>query len=624
VQNLPYSKQTRLSRAKAREFALVTGPFVGYRNREDTTLLPANVLVKGSVNVLTNTSGRIGARKGYILDGAADTTLAPILSSFDWQSHTGAISNLRAGFLTSAGNDGKLQYRYVDTVGSVSWRDLLIGLDSVKFNFCDYWDNSHMQALLLFVNGDACIWEWNGGVTTVDSSTAVTITKQGSTSWAEEGFYTTGSHTVSIAGLQFMATGGWATTTLTGVSPDPTSVALLGAIVNQTPEKTAQASLTGLALTGNDLISNLKNQIYVGQLTNRGVYVSKTNDYKNYGFTAPTRVVGEGAILTLDGNPTALYPQEDQMYISAGLDQWYQTQFTLSSDLTKEDLTISRLKTASQQATQSQGLTSKYKNNLVFLSFEPVINSLGRVADVLADPNIVDISFPIVNDMNDLDFTDGQIQYHRNFIYVTAPKSSTVLIYNMTNPKDMYWEAPQRLPVGRLSIINDELYGHSYLTSETYKLFTGSNDNGNFISTNAVFAFNNFGSRFTTKGFNQYYFDGYISGNTTLTMGFQFDLDGCARTTAFDIHGTDSKFVCQFKNDANLGKVPLGKNPLGSSSTPYPTFPPWFRGIKTFPLIPFFEYQVSFSSNGVDQQWELTSFGPAYFETSEGQNNIKD
>jgi hypothetical protein len=379
--------------------------------------------------------------------------------------------------------------------------------------------------------------------------------------------------------------------------------------------------MTDLPSISNDLIANLRNQVYVASFTNQGVYVSNVNDYKDYGFTTPTRVVGEGAILTLDGIPVALVPREDQMNISAGKDQWYKTQFTLSADLTKEELTVLRLKTTSDQATQSQALTSKFKNNVVFVSNEPILESLGWIDNVYGEPQLTDISFPIVNDFNALDFTDGEVRYHKNFVYVSCPKASKVFVYNMTNPDNKYWEAPQILPVGRFSVIDGDLYGHSYLSSETYKLFNGYDDNGNFINAVANLAFNSHGMRHCSKGFNQYFVEGYISSNTTLTLGLQYDIDGCATVTEFDILGNDTQVVCIGSDYNLLGKNALGKKPLGGDIAINQMIPK-FRIVKTFPKVPYYEYQVSFQSSGKDQQWEVLAFGCAWSRTFEGNNKI--
>jgi hypothetical protein len=39
-----------------------------------------------------------------------------------------------------------------------------------------------------------------------------------------------------------------------------------------------------------------------------------------------------------------------------------------------------------------------------------------------------------------------------------------------------FWEAPVTYPISGFYVVNGELYGHSYTTSESYKLFTGYAD----------------------------------------------------------------------------------------------------------------------------------------------------
>lgn len=614
-------------------FSIVSSFPYGYRNREDITNLPAGVLIVGSQNVLTDVSGRVGITKGYTLDGSSSTTLAPILASYDYQMHTGETRHLRAGFLTSAGNDGKLQYRYVASDGTVTWRDLMTSLTSVSFNFTDYWNNTDFESNLLFVNGTSNIYSWTGGITTYASSTVNTITKQGTETWGELGFSPTGS--VVINGITYAYTGGTGTTTLTGVTPDPTGGGhVAGDIVHQAVVTTANSSMTGIPSTlANSLITTLKNQVYVGSLVNNQVYVSKVNNYTNYSFTSPVRIVGEGAILTLDGTPTAFIPQENTVYISAGTDQWYEVTFTLSSDLQSEALTVSRLKTSSQQATQSQALTSKIRNNIVFVSNEPVISSFGRITDVVLTPQVSDLSFSIINDMVNYDFTDGCIFYWRNYALVAIPKNSVIRIYNMTNPQDVnasdvanpkyYWEAPLTIPISRFSIIDGDLYGHSYLTSESYKMFTGYNFNSHPIDARAVFSYQQFDKIADTKSQNEFYVEGYISSNCTLTTGFNYELDGFAGQTSYDLEGTDTQVIQIQNSNASLGKTSLGKNPLGGDIAQTDALPPKFRVIWTFPRIPYFEFSPSFSSVGTDFNWSILRFGPQASLTTEGQNNIK-
>ena len=613
----------KISEAEATKFKLVQGGWQ-YRNREDRTILPPNTMVEGSQNVLTNTTGTVDSRKGYTLDGATTTVLAGIMASTDWLMHTGEERHLRAGFLSST-NDGKLQYRYVTSAGVVSWRDLESAQTSVNYNFTEYWDTSLVQSRLLWVNGDASITEWSGGVTEIASVCANTLTKSGTETWAEIGFYTSGSHTVVIAGISYGYTGGHGTTTLTGVTPNPATASpaiSAGAIVHQLPESTANSAMTSLPTINNAIIGTLRNQVYIGALTNNTAYISKVNNYKDYSFATP-RAVGEGALSVLEGPLRAFIPQEDRMYISAGKDLWYQTKFTLSADLTDEAFEVIRLKTGPLQATQSQGLTAKMKNNVIFVSNEVSINSLGRVENVFAEPNIEDLSFSIVNDIDESTFTNGQVIFWQELMLVSAPTDSKVFIFNMTNPENSYWEPPQLLPIGRFSIIDGELYGHSYQTSETYKLFDGYNDNGNFIESRVKFAFNSYADRGTLKNFNEMYVEGYISSNTTGTIEIQYDIDGCATDTEYDIEGSDTAIVCIGSGDNSLGKNPLGKEPLGSQILSNENTPPKFRVIQTFPRTPFYEYQFGFSSNGLDQQWSLLAFGPAVGPAQEQAISIK-
>lgn len=785
----------------ASEFVITEKFQGGYRNREDITVLPPGVMIEGSQNVLTNTFERIGIRKGYTLDGQANTDIAPILAATDWDRHTGDTRHLRAGFNTT-GSNGKHQFRYVAeasqswsgnsfTAGQVFWIDLMTSLTSVEFNYSPFWNASDAQDELLFVNGSSNIYSWSGGVTTFASASnaagsiaslalttgaiasvnatptvagtgytngdtltvttggglgtvqvtsvggggevltivlvsgghnyttgtgkAVTggsginctieitaivtpgtgyalndvltitggggaggtvkvtgqsggvisaiqlitpgtgystgsllattggtgtgalvdiltiatgyIEKQGTTTWAEEGFYISGTRSVTINGTVYTYTGGEGTLFLTGISPNPTTAGYTaGSVIFQTVRTTSNLAMTGIPATlENKLIAVLNNQTYVTGANNNSVYVSNVNDYTDYSFTSPVRVVGEGALLTLDAVPAALTPQENVMYISAGKDQWYQTIFTLSADLTAESLTINRLKTTTLQGAQSQAFCTKIKNNIAYLSFEPIINSLGLVQDILSFPQTTDLSFPIVNDMNTYNFTDGSCFYFKQFIYIAIPQENIVRIYNMTNPNNPYWEAPQILGLSRFSVIDGELYGHSYQVGETYKLFTGYNDNGGAIEAVAKFSFNGYGARFYSKSFNEFFVDGYIGTNTTLNLEMQYDLDGCATNTSIPIAGNDTRIVCSFSSSASLGKVSLGKNPLGGDLLVQEVpVPPYFHVIKTFPRIPFYFHSPSFRSIGIDQQWDIISFGGAATPTSEGNNAITE
>jgi hypothetical protein len=620
---------TTISKMLKHDFTVVDNFKYGYRSREDITNLPPGVLVAGSQNVLVNAAKRVQVRQGYTLDGLASTTLAGIDSTIDWEMHTGSERHQRV-YLDPATSLGVMQYRYVDSAGTVTWRNLKIDFASSVIRWCDWWDNTQLIGVVLMVDGSSNIYEWNGAIATFASATTVTITKEGTTSWAEEGFYnTTSPRKVVINGVVYTYTGGETTTTLTGVTPDPTGVTITaGDPIHQEVITTANSGITSLPATfANDLISNLKQQIYIGSHKNRSVYVSVVNNYKSVAFTSPVRVVGEGGLLTLDACPVAFIPQEDSMYISAGKGQWYQTTFGISSDNSKETLTVTRLKTSGKQGTKSQELTFKKKNDVIFVSNENVFCSLGRVLNIQGTPQTSDLSYSIVNDFNNYDFTNGAVFNLKNYSYISIPDSNIIIIYNETDPNNIYWEAPQTIAVSRFYTVGGELYAHSALTPESYKLFTGYNDNGGDYKAVVKFSYMNFGTRTKTKGFSEFYSEGYLDNNTTIKLGLRKEIDGCAIDTSYTLKGNNKKFVCIPTSDASLGKVPLGKNPLGGTKnqSTFNVLPPKFRWIRTFPLEPYFyEFQPSYESTGIDQRWELLAFGVNLTISSDLNNNISE
>lgn len=650
--NTAYGMQRRLGAMKSHQFEIISNfTKQGYRNREDITILPPGVMVLGSYNVLTNVGGRIGVTQGFTLDGQKDITLGSITSSFDWTKITNNDTHVR-------GNSNSLintvEFRYVNPVTSlVTWTSLGSVFVPAVTNYTTFWDINELTTVMLFVNGGNNIFEWSGAVASFQSATVNTITKMGTTTWAQEGFYQGGVRRVVIGGTSYTYTGGEGTTTLTGVAPDPS---LAGYAVGDAiwQELRTFSIPTFPGLIGNftfkpDLIGNLTastgEQIYLGATNNSFVYISRSQDYKNYTQVLPAfpRAPGDGAIKQITGYPQAFINQEENMYISSGKDFWYRSIYqkttTSVSDgaggqisTVYETLDLVQLKTTSLQGAQSQSAMTKIKNNIAYLSYEPIVNTLGPVENVFQSPQITDLSYTIVNDMNDYDFTDASMIYFRQYLYLSVPKEGLIRIYNMTSRETdtqgtqfHYWESPVTFPIARFSIIDDALYGHGYSVPETYKLFDGYTFNGHPIPARVNFSYNNYGSRTYPKVFNLFYLEGYITSNTTLNYGFNYDIDGCQTTRSYTLDGDNKTLVCIPQDDPSFGKpVPgIGKGPFsGLIPNPFSTgLPPKFRAIKQLSEFPFYEMQIFFESLGSSQQWELVACGPNAKPASEGNNS---
>lgn len=457
------------------------------------------------------------------------------------------------------------------------------------------------------------------------------ITVSGMQTLSQLGFYDNAANSsefiLIINGTKYTyaATNASLGTTFVGFSIDPTTQgftigdAIIQAVVTQTQPSNLP---TGFSF---DLISTVKNQVYYGDVGNNTIYISKVNNYLDVTFSSP-RLPGEGALATLDSAPIGFKPQSTQgatdpsvMYIAAGNNQWYALTFVLSSDLTNESLQIQRLKTTALQGAQSQELISDFKNTIAFVSNEPQLNEFGIQADYFAEPQMVNISDPIKYDMDAYDFTNGAVDYDNFFLYILIPVNSVVRMYNIAKK---YWEAPQVLPISRFYRVNGELYGHSSLTNESYQMFTGYSDNGNPINAVAAFPYvaevPKIGEPDDLKSFDRIYTEGYIAGNTKLTLTINYDFGGFSGTYNVVISGQPvlqggkpNPIIFNKVTDGSIGQNSLGSQPVGTILN-LPTAPPnpKFRVINTMPKHDFYESQIVYSSNEVDQQWTLLRFGP--------------
>ncbi len=638
----------------AKSFQLITN-FPGYRAREEQTKLPPGTLVYPSINVVTNTAGRMQKVKGYALDGdASQTSDNGIQGWYDFDTKNEARRNLRAGFLTSAANDGKVQFRYKDRSvfpATVSWKTLLSSQTNTRFSFTSFWDTTELMKVCLFVNGDGNVYEWNGAVSTIVSSTVNTIVLSGTPTAQQQGFYTTANKIVVVNGTSYTYTG-VSGNTLTGITVDPTGEAI-GSVVYQAVVTTAISSMApgGFQAFKPDIIQKgVQNVIYYGQsdLGTAGsniVYMSKVDNYKDCTFTSPTRVVGEGMLYVLDAPARGFVPQETgallqtSMLILAGKNYIYKEERTLDSTLTKETLQIIPLRTGRLQGVLNPNSFARTKNGVTYLANDNVVNMLGQISNQYV-PELTDLSYSIVDDMLGYTLTDSATFYHRNFIYQSIPLSGIIRAYNMTDPNNQHWEAPIAYPVGGFYVTEDgELGGHGYGSSESYLLFTGyrfranPTDDGFPIPAAAYFApyphvthipgmRTYFPNRAATKGTSELWIDGYMTPNTVLTSGLNFDLDGCITTKTALISGADTAITCPFSEDGSLGTSPFGTKILGDGLIA-PSRPPYFNAVRTFNLYQYRFEQVFFYDEGIDTTWEIISFGTNSLPTAEEDTSIR-
>lgn len=705
---LTFAEQRGVTASRSKEFTLQNLFNYGYRNKEDVSNLPANTLVVGSQNVLTNASEVVGIRNGYVLDGSAgNQNTYGIDSAYDFINANGIFFNLRKW-------GSNLEVRYVNPVTSaVSWVNILSTLNAANpVNFTSFWDAvTEFKELCLFVNGDSKLYIWSGGLGSFASSTAsqagivtgvslnaagtgylpgdtLTITGGGGNATAQvlstgvSGAVTSirltnpGNGYVTNTAIPTTSTGGTGATvditavgaggsitlsgsyttaqlgffdaaadsskfklningttytytsvsgnTFYGVTPDPSLASIaVGDPVFQLPFSNSAntGDFTGMPTTFIfNTIATLENQVWYGSNYSNTIYVSKQNVYLNVQFSNP-RLQYEGSEIILDAPPTGFSTQAGNMYISAGRNQWWisqkdqQTVTVLNAAILIETLYAVRLKTAFNQGAQSQGLIGNYKNSIIYVSNEQIINALGLVQNIQSDPQVTNLSDPIKFDVDAYDFTGGQVIYDNYYIYVSVPVYGVVRMYNV---QKQYWEAPQTIPVSRFyhlnTIMGNSIYGHSSLTNESYQLFTGYNDNGNPINSVAAFPYvaSQGGAPFEKKSFNKIYTEGYIASNTNLMLTINYNFGGYSGTYTTIIPGSPSGIIFNKITDGSLGQNSLGSQPIGTIlNIPNAPAIPKFRIVNTMPRVNFYDYQIVYSSDDVDFNWTLLRLGPA-------------
>ena len=585
-----------------RKFFL-TKRFLGYFSKIDPTNAPNGALVKGSQNVLIDDDGNVEIRKGYSLVGASNSNRKEIESSFDWYTSSGGVINLRS-------YDDALEI-YTSSLGA--WTKLADGFTAWDFVYATIWDDTEKIDKLIFANGNDCLWDWSGGITTFASCTSNTITKQGSTTWAQERFYTSGTRKIRILDdtgtwREFTYTGGENTTTLTGVTPDPTAYSFTaGAVVVQSIRKNNDVPADGFKVTS---LAVLNNQLWCGSNQSRLIYISKNSDFTDYTCSSP-RVSGEGEILTIDDVCRALVATREEMWIAAGRDLWYVSQFQELdvSGTISEILKVKPIKAGAGMAAQSQDLTERIGDYVVFLNFNNELVMLGNLEN-LESPALKVLSDPIKPDFDDGDFSGGDIIFHKNRIYISDPANDTVWINEAKQEIDgsmtRFWQPPQILPVKKFSIIDGDLCGHSGRVTETYKLFDGKNDNGNSFKAIARFAYRNYGVRSKEKKLDEWFTEGYISPATVLTLTLRFDYLGWRQVLTGKIDGSDTDIVEEVTSSGSLGDESLGDQSMGDQEA---TENPKFRVIHTMPAGEFYEVQAEYSTDSEDAYWKLLAFG---------------
>lgn len=602
----------KVAQAMAKNFDFHTiAVWKGYNSANDKTNVAENIYVQGSQNIYKKISGTLANRPGLKRIGAADTTLSPVSSEFVWNTSWGATYALWI-------SNGKLQVS-IDNV----WHTLLSSLTSTRYVFDKWFSPAEAKDRVLFVHGNSDIQHWSGGSANILSTTANSITKTGSITWQQAGFSTTGGEkSILINGNTYTYTGGENTTTLTGVSPDPTGEAN-GSLVLQSVITTANTPASGF---NNDFIKVINNQVYVGSYTSRLDYISSDTDFTNYVVPTP-RLPGSPELLTLDSTLNGIGVKNGNAWISIGTGEWAEISFnniTVGTTLTQETK-VDVKPIAKLAAAYAHEFIGNVGDNIVYLSKDQQLRTVGdfNSSFVNAYPSL---SQEIATELKAENFTGGGIKCAGEFIYLTSPVSGKTYLRqerqsvdaNNTVVSEILWHSPFIWNATKVDEINGVIVVFSNANPQVYEAW----DTGQFhddspsdepLPYSCVLALSyNFGNRVNLLCFDKTFSEGYITEGTPLNLTVNYNYQGATNQIKVPINSIAQPARLFTPSVGSLGDSSLGdKTPGDEINVDLSSIdnPPKFKAIKSLALVNCFEYQLIYSSESADAQWEVLASG---------------
>lgn len=587
--------------------------FTEYNTAYNQDNAPENILVTGSKNcVIDGRNGKVRSRPGYSRLGAANTAETPTRNAKTWNTSKGTHLPLRM-----YDDEWEVYLETVDTIVINAWTRFSNSMSTTAIPRWDYWyDSTEGIDLAIFVQADANLYEWNGAVAVVGSIPDGThITKAGTSTWAQNRFYTTRNKTMVCVrtGTVYTYTAGESGTNLT-VSDSTGLVA--GDILVQSVLTQSNKPASGRI---NHTIGTHENQIFVGSELDEVIYISKNTSYFDFTYSAP-RISGEGGLLTLTDPCRGFGHLANDMIVFVGTSSAFKTIYqsiTVGSTLT-ESLTALPLKIGVNQGAFNQECIVQVGNGLIYLTNEPAIIQLESAVNA-TEPILHSLSNPIKPDFDAEDFTNACAIWYKNSYWISAWTNGHTYILEFIEDADgnvrKFWQPPQVLPIRAFSIIDDVITGHSNAVPESYTLLDGLSDTASDDSKFPIpvvmkFAYRTFKDRANLKSFDEFYVEGEITQNTNdALLDINYDFGGHTQTIEKTIDGSDEDIL-----EENIGASSLAQESLGTDSLAGLLNPPSdarkFRVIFEIAREDFHEMQAIVSVDEADRYIAILSMGP--------------
>lgn len=588
-------------------------PFGGYVSAVDRTTVGRRFMVRGSKNVYLKKSGTIANRPGLKRRGSIDTTSADVKSSVTWDTSLGFTRPVQL-------SNGKIQVESdIVTAGTYVWYDLVTGVTSTRIIFDDWWDNTLKKDILLWCDGTADMKYWSGAIGLISSTTATTIVLTNTV--ASLGFSASGS--VFINGTEYAYTG-TSGSTLTGVTPDPTSQAN-GSVVIQKPVVQSNVVANDYNIS---VIKVINNQMLTLSDTSRLAYMSKNTDWKTFTKSSP-RAVGEGDTFTLDEIPTGIGVRNGNPHIGTKK-AWYIVSFkqlTLTGTAyVIEQTVVDKRALANNKGPLRHEFIGNDGSDILYVSADQQLRLFGQATNI-EDPSDPSLSYDIEDELASEDFTGGHMHISGDFIYLTSPNNGRVWIHEtMTRlgsdgniSRDRVWHAPFIWNLSRITTINGVDYGYSNANPQIYQLWDTLqwNDDapsGEDLPYDSVLAMAyRRGNRDDLLEYDHQYLEGYMTEGTNLFGAYVNEYKGANSVLGFVVSEDENRPLF-YTGDvgASLGDASLSDNPLGDQTTEEDADQeqlPKYRCIIDNELTKAHEFQTRLYTTEAGARWEVLCMG---------------
>lgn len=573
---------------------MIIRDFKGYQEGRDITKIPPEYFAYPTQNVLVY-KGKAYKRPGVLELGAIGTN-TKIHGEYVWK-------DAQPGEVAVRTTGQKVQAWLEPFKTGAGWTDIFTALDAAveRVRFATWVDGngSTVHTRLFFVDGSEDLYQWNGAIGVVDSVASNTITlvsgKTGEALGFDDGSVT--NQTIIVNGTTYLYNNNptgqdlVCTTTPTGVNPGDLVI--------------AQPTVSTTTLTGfkKDHIYEYKNHLVLGNLESGQLYFSHIATYPlDYTVPVPaSRTAATPFFATLDGNVTAMAERKDKFWVSTQ-DDWFK--FEKLDTVNAYDLyvEIDKNETTERNGALPYAVTN-FKGDTMFMAQDKTLQMITD-SDLIQEDSIKLLSDEIALLLQRLDLSEVRLVSHERYIYIIAPKESTLIMYDTV---DNEWQPPQVIGMGLMSIIEGKLCGHSNATDTSFEMFRGRQDLG--VDFDAVFApgYIDMDNEFIYKQFTKT----AISGRTTKSATIKWE-------TLYEAEGDKASLTRTI--DASTIKLFEGNTLTPFGSAPFGAFP--FAGaslednsdVKRFFLFdggvtkPFFEYRPVLTVSGENVGFELTAY----------------